>query len=160
MIKVNSGESYLGREIRKWCYDQDNKNCIEAEEVRDKYYSKETKYKPNDDVYYFVNYTSPSESYRTTGSLDNWGAKLHRDTDKSPRNKNNIKSNEDIISFRNFMNLYDDWDGYMILKDNNLHDITIDSISTIIGERSDLLDKTVESFKFNNGFLIVVLKIN
>lgn len=44
-----------------------------------KYYSDEVKYKPNDKVYYFVEYMSMSESYKECGSLNMCGCHLIRD---------------------------------------------------------------------------------
>ena len=61
-IEINSERSYLGRDIRRWCMS--NTEDEKVLEVREKYYSDEVKYKPNDKVYYFVEYMSMSESYK------------------------------------------------------------------------------------------------
>lgn len=52
MIKVNSDESYLGKEIREWC--KSNGEDVATQEVWNKYYSDEVEFKPSDRVYYFV----------------------------------------------------------------------------------------------------------
>lgn len=78
MITINSNESYLGKDIREWC----EKNCPE---IKDQYYSQNTKYRPNDDVYYFVNFISlryPDGNLRVTQRT---GFRLDRDLERSPR---------------------------------------------------------------------------
>lgn len=83
MIEINSNKSYLGKEIREWAM-QDTENA-HALEIRRKYFSDEVEFKPNDRVYYFVDYTSTSQSYKECGSLNMWGCHLYRDLEKSPR---------------------------------------------------------------------------
>jgi hypothetical protein len=83
MVEVNSEKSYLGREIREWCLS--NTTDEAASEIARKYYSDEVEFKPSDRVYYFVEYVSPSESYRECGSLNMYGCRLQRDLEKSPR---------------------------------------------------------------------------
>ena len=83
MIKVNSDESYLGKDIREWCMN--NTEDSNAIEIRDKYYSDGVEFKPSDKVYYFVDYMSASQSYKECGSLNMYGCRLNRDLDKSPR---------------------------------------------------------------------------
>lgn len=84
MVKVNSNESYLGNDIRNWCMGSEDPMAIE---IREKYYSKSVKFKPSDKVYYFVDYTSASESYRECRSLSMYGCRLNRDLEKSPRKR-------------------------------------------------------------------------
>ena len=83
MIEINSNKSYLGKEIREWVM-QDTENAY-ALEIRRKYFSDEVEFKPNDKVYYFVDYISTSQSYKECGSLKMWGCHLYRDLEKSPR---------------------------------------------------------------------------
>ena len=154
-VKVNSDESYLGKDIREWCMNSDDYNAIS---VVDNYYTN-AKYEPKDDVYYFVDYTSSSESYKICGDpIKLWGCKLRRDLKKSPRESQQKK--KDGIIFRDFMNLYDHWNGYIMIHDNRNNNIGTDHISTILGEKMHLLNKTVVSFWFHNGFLAVKLDIN
>ena len=81
-IEINSENSFLGKDIRNWCFNSDS---VEAYEIRENYYSDNVKYKPNDRVYYFVEYVTTAESYRACGSLNMAGGRLTRDTEKSPR---------------------------------------------------------------------------
>lgn len=83
MVKVNSNESYLGKDIREWCMN--NTEDSNAIEVREKYYSDEVEFKPSDRVYYFVDYMSAGQSYKECGSLNMYGCRLNRDLKKSPR---------------------------------------------------------------------------
>jgi len=85
MITVNSKESYLGKDIRKWCEDE-QENII-ALEVKWKYFSENTEYKPVDNVYYFVNRVDASESLSKCGSFAEQGSYLKRDLKKSPRRR-------------------------------------------------------------------------
>lgn len=74
MVVVNSGESYIGTEIRAWCTNSKEKDAtiIEA-----KYYSKS--WQPNDRAFYFVEKESEKASdYR-----------VRRDLIKSPRTYSN-----------------------------------------------------------------------
>lgn len=83
MVKVNSEESYLGKDIRMWCMN--NTEDSSAAEIKEKYYSDEVEFKPSDKVYYFVDYMSASQSYKECGSLNMYGCRLSRDLEKSPR---------------------------------------------------------------------------
>ena len=83
MIEVNSDKSYLGKEIREWC--NNNPEDYIAQEIMNKYYSDEVKFKPSDRIYYFVEYVSASESYKECGNLNMYGCSLYRDLEKSPR---------------------------------------------------------------------------
>lgn len=83
IIKVNSDESYLGKDIKDWCMN--NTNDPSAIEIRDKYYSDKVDFKPSDKVYYFIDYMSATQSYKECGSLNMMGHRLIRDSRKSPR---------------------------------------------------------------------------
>ena len=91
MVEVNSEKSYLGREIREWCLSNTENEA--ALEIARNYYSDEVEFKPSDKVYYFVEYVSPSESYRECGSLNMYGCHLQRDLEKSPRKNYRWKHN-------------------------------------------------------------------
>lgn len=82
-VKVNSEESYLGKDIREWCMN--NTEDSNATEIREKYFSDEVDFKPGDKVYYFVDYISAGQSYKECGSLNMCGCRLIRDTERSPR---------------------------------------------------------------------------
>lgn len=88
MIEVNSGISYLGREIKEWCMSiEDTTDNACAAEIKRLYFSEDAEYKAVDNVYYFVTYCSTEDSYKSCGSLNMWGARLKRDLEKSPRKR-------------------------------------------------------------------------
>lgn len=89
MIEVNSNKSFLGKEIKEFC-TQNSEDHI-AQEIAEKYYADDVEFKPNDKVYYFVDYVSAVESYKECGSLNMCGCSLHRDLEKSPRNKKGVR---------------------------------------------------------------------
>lgn len=89
MIEVNSDKSFLGKEIKEFCV-QNPENPI-TQTITEKYYADEVEFKPNDKVYYFVDYVSAAESYKECGSLNMYGCSLHRDLEKSPRNKKGVR---------------------------------------------------------------------
>lgn len=74
MVVVNSGESYIGTEIRAWC---ENTRSRDARIVFAKYYSR--KRQPNDQEFYFVEKESEEMS----------GYRVRRDLIKSPRTYSN-----------------------------------------------------------------------
>lgn len=79
-IEVNSERSYLGKDIKTWCMSEtEDANALE---IKRKYYSDDTKFKPSDKVYYFVDYLSTAESYKNCGNLNMWGCHLYRDLEK------------------------------------------------------------------------------
>ena len=83
MVEVNSNKSYLGKDIKEWAMrTTENAHALE---IRRKYFSDQVEFKPNDKVYYFVDYISTSQSYKECGSLKMWGCHLYRDLEKSPR---------------------------------------------------------------------------
>ena len=67
-IKMNSNESYLGKDVRNWCVENLHKVNIWSVCIYNTYWSPEVEYHPNDNVYYFMK-----------------DGKLIRDTIKSPR---------------------------------------------------------------------------
>lgn len=70
MVEVNSGISYLGSEIRKWCQSDDGHD---AKVVAAKYYAGTRE--PNDTAYYFLEKAGTKASeYRVV-----------RDIERSPR---------------------------------------------------------------------------
>lgn len=71
-IKMNSDESYLGKDIRDWCAQNLCKGSLWATYVYITYWSPEVEYHPNDNVYYFMR-----------------AGQLIRDTIKSPRKIDN-----------------------------------------------------------------------
>lgn len=83
-VQINNNISYQGKEIRKWCNDYLH-DIPAAAHIYEKYYSDKAKFKPNDHVYYFIEYISSAESYKTCGNLKLEGYRLYRDLDKSPR---------------------------------------------------------------------------
>lgn len=78
MVEVNSKKSYLGRDIRKWCFSTES---ADASDIKQKYYSEEVKFKPNDKAYYFV------ECKVTTDLYKGLVCRLIRDSEKSPKNR-------------------------------------------------------------------------
>ena len=63
MLTCNTDKSYMGKEIRKWC-NEFKGYTEDATEIYEKYYSEEVKFKPNDKVYYFIEYMSCQQSYK------------------------------------------------------------------------------------------------
>ena len=86
MIEINSDVSYLGKDIKEWCMTSDT---LEAESIKENYYSDEVEFKPSDKVYYFVEYMSDSEAWREHKNLFASGGHLRRDLEKSPRRNRN-----------------------------------------------------------------------
>lgn len=59
------------------------------------------------------------------------------------------------MKFKNFMNMYDDWNGITVVNDDNLNLITKGNTTFIVKEENGLLDMTVVSFGFYNNELCV-----
>lgn len=70
MVVVNSGESYIGAEIRAWCKTSKDRD---AKVVAEKYYSRT--WQPSDQKFYFVEKEDEKAS----------GYRVRRDLIKSPR---------------------------------------------------------------------------
>lgn len=84
-IKINTDKSYLGKDIREWL-DNDHETYNEIkDQIREKYYSDDVKYKPSDEVYYFIEHISLTDSICKVGSTRLAGSRLYRDEMKSPR---------------------------------------------------------------------------
>ena len=63
------------------------------------------------------------------------------------------------MNFKDFMELYDNWNGTdIIVNDNNLDVIVSGDTSTIMETRTDLFDKEVVAFGFFYEELVVRVK--
>lgn len=62
------------------------------------------------------------------------------------------------MKFKNFLELYDDWNGITVVNDNKLNIITKDHTVNIYDSRKDLCDKEIVAFGFYNGELTVRIK--
>lgn len=82
-LEINCNQSYSGKEIREWC--NDNPDDEMSKLIVSKYYADYVEYKPRDNVYYFIDYCTATESYKECGSLNMYGCRLIRDLEKSPR---------------------------------------------------------------------------
>lgn len=71
-------------------------------------------------------------------------------------NKQNIKINGGIImKFKEFMEMYDNWNGTTRVNDYNLNTIVEDRTVDIMDTRKDLFDKEVIAFRFYNNIFCV-----
>lgn len=59
------------------------------------------------------------------------------------------------MNFKNFMELYDNWNGVTTVNDDDLNIIVTGKTSVIIETRADLFDKEVVAFGFYDGELTV-----
>lgn len=59
------------------------------------------------------------------------------------------------MNFKEFMELYDNWNGITTVNDNNLDVIVSGKTSVIMETRTDLFDKEVVAFGFYDGELTV-----
>lgn len=82
-VTINSGESFLGADIKKWC--KINKKNPIAREILNKYYADDRKFKPSQQAYYFIENISTGDAYKATGTTRSAGVKLIRDKEKSPK---------------------------------------------------------------------------
>lgn len=62
-----------------------------------------------------------------------------------------------LLSFRDFMTLYDNWNGWLKVNNNKLECIVYGKTSEVIEQRKDLYDKKVIAFGFYDGELTVRL---
>lgn len=62
------------------------------------------------------------------------------------------------MKFKNFMRLYDDWNGVTRVNDDNLDVIVEDITYIIMDTRKDLFEKEVISFGFYDGIFTVRIK--
>lgn len=84
---INSGESFLGEEIKEWCM---NSYGTLALMIKSAYYSDNVQFKPSDSVYYFIDLTNIDSETRKPISQPSkdWKIQLIRDLEKSPRKYN------------------------------------------------------------------------
>lgn len=61
------------------------------------------------------------------------------------------------MSFKEFMDLYDNWNGHIRINDKDLNEVIEDAALTIMDSRKDLYDKTVMAFGFYDDILTVRL---
>lgn len=71
---------------------------------------------------------------------------------------NGLKSKERMISFKQFMDLYDNWNGITKVNDGNLNTIIEDASWVIMNKRKDLYNKKVVAFGFYDGVMTVRVK--
>ena len=64
------------------------------------------------------------------------------------------------MSFKEFMDLYDNWNGRIRINDKDLNEVIEDATLTIMNSRKDLYDKTVMAFGFYDDILTVRLNFN
>lgn len=62
------------------------------------------------------------------------------------------------MKFKEFMNLYDNWNGKMTVNDDDLKPIIGGNIYDIMVKRRDLLDRKVVAFGFYDGVMTVRIK--
>lgn len=62
------------------------------------------------------------------------------------------------MKFENFMELYDNWNGVLVINDDNLDCIAKGKTNAIMEERKDLYDKEVVAFGFYDAEFCVRVK--
>ena len=62
------------------------------------------------------------------------------------------------MKFKKFLELYDNWNGIMVVNDGNLNCIVRDNTLTIFETRKDLYEKEVIAFGFYDNELFVRVK--
>jgi len=62
------------------------------------------------------------------------------------------------MNFKDFMEMYDNWNGITRVNDNNLDMIVENQTGIIMDNRKDLYDKEVVSFGFYDNVLTVRIK--
>ena len=62
------------------------------------------------------------------------------------------------MKFKKFLELYDNWNGIMVVNDGNLNCIVRDNTLTIFETRKDLYEKEVVAFGFYDNELFVRVK--
>lgn len=70
----------------------------------------------------------------------------------------NPEKGRKIMSFKEFMNMYDNWNGVTKVNDNVLNTIVEGNTYDILCHRSDLYNKEVVAFGFYDGELTVRVK--
>ena len=62
------------------------------------------------------------------------------------------------MNFKQFMYMYDNWNGITVVNDNDLKLIVKDETHVIMSTREDLFNKTVVAFGFYDNELCVRVK--
>lgn len=62
------------------------------------------------------------------------------------------------MNFKDFMEMYDNWNGVTRVNDNDLNMIIEDRTNIIMDNRKDLYDKKVVAFGFYDGLMTVRVK--
>lgn len=62
------------------------------------------------------------------------------------------------MNFKDFMEMYDNWNGVTRVNDNDLNMIVEDRTNIIMDNRKDLYDKEVVAFGFYDGLMTVRVK--
>ena len=62
------------------------------------------------------------------------------------------------MNFKDFMEMYDNWNGVTRVNDNDLNMIVEDRTNIIMDNRTDLYDKEVVAFGFYDGLMTVRVK--
>ena len=62
------------------------------------------------------------------------------------------------MSFKNFMDMYDNWNGVARVNDNKLNMIIEERTNILMDTRKDLYDKEVVAFGFYDGLMTVRVK--
>lgn len=62
------------------------------------------------------------------------------------------------MNFKDFMEMYDNWNGVTRVNDNDLNMIVEDKTNIIMDNRKDLYDKKIVAFGFYDGLMTVRVK--
>lgn len=62
-----------------------------------------------------------------------------------------IETGSSKVNFKEFMDMYDDWNGITVVNDDDLNPIIKDKTLVIMESREDLFNKEVVAFGFNDG---------
>lgn len=62
------------------------------------------------------------------------------------------------MNFKNFMEMYDNWNGVTRVNDNDLNMIVEDRTNIIMDNRKNLYNKEVVAFGFYDGLMTVRVK--
>lgn len=64
----------------------------------------------------------------------------------------------DTVTFKDFMDLYDNWNGAIRVNDNELNPIIEGNINVIMDAKEELFNKEIVAFGFYSGVLTVRIK--
>lgn len=56
-----------------------------------------------------------------------------------------------------FLKMYGNWNGKALINDNSMNKIVQDRTINIYEQRKDLLERTVLTFNFYNGIIIIII---